>query len=74
MSKKSFESAMHRLEEIVEHLEKSDLSLEESLKIFEEGMELSKYCSAKLADAENKLKILVKKDDGYQLELVPEDL
>jgi len=71
MSKRTFESAMNRLEEIVENLENSELSLEESLKVFEEGMELSKFCAGKLADAENKLKILVKKDDGYQLELVP---
>ena len=71
MSKKSFENAMKRLEEIVEILDKGEISLEESLKAFEEGMELSKYCAGKLAEAENKLKILVKKDDGYQLELVP---
>ena len=71
MSKKTFESAMKRLEEIVEKLEQGDLSLEESLTIFEEGMELSKFCAGKLNDAETKLKSLVKKDDGYQLELVP---
>ena len=71
MSEKTFESAMKRLENIVEKLEQGDLSLEESLKIFEEGMELSKFCAGKLTDAEAKLKSLVKKYDGYQLELVP---
>jgi exodeoxyribonuclease VII small subunit len=71
MAKRTLESAMNRLEEIVEILDKGEISLEESLKAFEEGMELSKYCAGKLTEAENKLKILVKKDDGYQLELVP---
>ncbi len=72
MQKKTFESAMKRLEEIVESLEKGDLPLEDSLKVFEEGMELSKFCASKLSEAENKLKRLVKTDDGYQLELMPQ--
>ena len=70
MPNKTFESAMKRLEEIVESLEKGDLALDESLKAFEEGIELSKFCAEKLSDAENKLKKLIKKDDGFQLELM----
>jgi exodeoxyribonuclease VII small subunit len=69
-SKKTFESAMQRLEEIVQILERGDTSLEESLRLFEEGTELAKFCEARLAEAESKLKMLVKKDDGFQLELV----
>jgi exodeoxyribonuclease VII small subunit len=70
MAKQNFESAMGRLEEIVEELEKGDLSLENSLKIFEEGMQLSHFCTNKLNEAEKKLKLLVKKEEGFQLELV----
>ena len=70
MSKKNFESAMNRLEEIAAALEDGDLSLDESLNLFEEGIELARFCAGKLTDAEKKLKLLVKKDEGYQLELV----
>ena len=61
---------MNRLEEIVEQLEQQELTLEHSLKIFEEGIELSRFCYSKLNQAEQKLKKLVKKDDGFQLELI----
>lgn len=71
MSKKSFEDSMHRLEEIVEQLDSGKLTLDESLKIFEEGIELSKFCSDKLNQAEKRIKTLIKKNDaGFQLELV----
>lgn len=69
-AKKSFEQAMKRLEEIVQQLEQEESSLDESLKIFEEGVELSKFCYEKLNQAEQKLKKLVKKDEGFQLELM----
>lgn len=55
-----FEKAMGRLEEIVQGLEKGDLSLEDSLKIFEEGIKLSQVCMAKLDEAEKKVEILMK--------------
>jgi exodeoxyribonuclease VII small subunit len=67
---KNFENAMNRLEEIVQKLEQEELSLDDSLKIFEEGMELSQFCYQKLNQAEQKLKKLVRKEDGFQLELV----
>ena len=71
MNKKSFEGSMKRLEEIVEQLDSGKLSLDESLKIFEEGIELSDFCSQKLKQAEKQIKKLIKKDDGsFQLELV----
>ncbi len=54
MKEKKFEDAMARLEEIVTQLESGDLSLEESLNIFEEGMKLAKFCSAKLEEAEKR--------------------
>jgi exodeoxyribonuclease VII small subunit len=70
MPPKKFETAMKRLEEIVAEMEQGELSLEDSLKIFEEGMELSKFCYDKLNQAEQQLKRIVKKDDGFQLELM----
>ena len=58
-----FEKAMERLEEIVQTLEKGDMPLEESLKVFEEGVILSKTCMAKLDEAEKRVEILVKNRD-----------
>jgi len=64
MTEKKFEQAMERLENIVESLEKGDLSLEESLKIFEEGMKLVSFCSGKLDEAEQKVTMLIKDQSG----------
>ncbi|WP_447974511.1 exodeoxyribonuclease VII small subunit [Nitrospira sp. Kam-Ns4a] len=59
-----FEEAMARLETIVSELERGDLPLDESLKIFEEGIKLSKTCLKMLDDAERKVEILVQDKDG----------
>jgi exodeoxyribonuclease VII small subunit len=59
-----FEEAMARLETIVSELEKGDLPLDESLKIFEEGIKLSKTCLKMLDDAERKVEILIQDKDG----------
>jgi len=64
MAQKKFEEAMDRLEEIVRDLEEGDLPLEESLKAFEEGMNLIKFCSEKLEEVERKVTKLVKENDG----------
>jgi exodeoxyribonuclease VII small subunit len=64
MTEKKFEDAMERLENIVESLESGDLSLEESLKIFEEGMNLVNFCSKKLEEAEKKVTMLIKDQSG----------
>ena len=58
----SFEDALTKLENNVRTLEVGELSLEESLKIFEEGMKLSKLCSAKLEEAEAKIEVLLEKE------------
>ncbi len=58
--KQSFEKALARLEEIAEKLESGDLPLGESLKIFKEGIELSRFCSQVLNQTEAELKKLVK--------------
>jgi len=60
----TFEAALARLEEIVRMLEAGSAPLDESLKIFEEGVSLVRFCGTKLDNAEQKLKILVKKQDG----------
>jgi exodeoxyribonuclease VII small subunit len=67
----TFEQAFQKLEALVEGLERGETTLEESLKAFEEGMELAGFCARKLEDAELRLQKLVKKEDGsFQLELM----
>lgn len=61
---KDFESAMARLEEITERLESSEASLEESIDLYTEGLEITKFCSEKLGQAEKKIKVIVEQADG----------
>jgi exodeoxyribonuclease VII small subunit len=70
MAEKKFEKAMERLEEIVENLEAGELSLEDSLKVFEEGMKLVRFCSHKLEEAEKKVSLLVR-ESGEKYTQVP---
>lgn len=60
----SFEQSLKKLETIVEQLEKGDLTLEDSLKLFEQGVGLSAACKQELDAAEGKVQILVKQRDG----------
>lgn len=60
----SFEESLKKLETIVDKLEKGELSLEESLKLFEEGVSLSTACKQELDAAEGKVEMLVKQRDG----------
>ncbi len=64
MAAPKFEQALARLETIVTDLERGELPLDESLKIFEEGIKLSKTCLKVLEDAERKVEILVQDKDG----------
>jgi exodeoxyribonuclease VII small subunit len=64
----SFESAIVRLEEIVKLLEKGNSSLDESLKLYEEGISLVRYCNTALDNAENKIKILSSDNSGNLVE------
>jgi exodeoxyribonuclease VII small subunit len=64
----SFEEALGKLENNVRTLEVGDLSLEESLNIFEEGMRLSKLCSVKLEQAEQKIEILLEQEGKLVIE------
>ena len=68
MAEKKFDEMMQRLEDIVRGLESGELSLEESLKIFEEGMTLVNACSKKLEEAEQKVTLLVKESNGKYTE------
>jgi exodeoxyribonuclease VII small subunit len=60
----SFEQSLKKLEAIVDKLEKGDLALEESLKLFEEGVGLSAACKRELDGAEGKVRMLIKQRDG----------
>lgn len=59
-----FEEALKRLEKIVEDLEEGNLSLDESLKRYEEGIKLSRFCTNKLEEVERKIEVLTKDKDG----------
>ena len=59
-----FEEAFKRLDEIVTKLESGDLSLEESMTLFEEGITLTKTCKTRLEAAEQKIQLLIKDSDG----------
>jgi len=64
----NFEENMENLEKIVQELEKGELNLDDSIKKFEEGMNLSKKCNEILEEAEKKITILIKKDDKLEEE------
>jgi len=63
-----FEECLQRLEKIVQELEKGDVPLEQSLSLFEEGMQLSSACRKELEQAEGKVEILLKKNGKLQTE------
>jgi exodeoxyribonuclease VII small subunit len=60
----TFESALKRLEDIVESLERGEVSLEDALSLFEEGIKTAQICKEKLQNAEKKIKQLIKNSDG----------
>ncbi|MDP2209285.1 MAG: exodeoxyribonuclease VII small subunit [Bacteroidota bacterium] len=69
----SFEQSLKRLEKIVNTLETGSVALEDSIKLYEEGIELSKKCLAKLENAEIKIKKL-NKDLNGKLSLLEEGI
>ncbi len=66
MEEVSFEENMDKLEEIVTELEKGELNLDQSVQRFEEGINISKQCSKILDNAEKKITILLKQDEGIK--------
>jgi exodeoxyribonuclease VII small subunit len=62
MAKERFEDALEKLEEIVRRMEAGEMTLEESLKAFEEGMRLSRFCAKKLDEADRRVDILLRQE------------
>jgi exodeoxyribonuclease VII small subunit len=65
---KDFESNLKQLEEIVGKLEGGDLTLDQSLQLFEEGVKISRHCNGMLEEAERKVEVLIKGPDGGMVE------
>lgn len=63
-SKITFEEALSRLEEIVKELENGSAMLDKSLEIFEEGVSLVKLCTSKLDEAEQRVSVLMRNENG----------
>lgn len=68
-----FESKLLRLEEIVKSMESGDLPLEQSLKLFEEGVKLSRECQGELDAAEQKVEVLLNSEDLKTEAFKPKD-
>ena len=62
MSKEKFEEALERLEEIVRRMEAGEMTLEESLKAFEEGIKISRLCTKKLDEADRRVELLLREE------------
>lgn len=63
-----FEDCLQRLEKIVDELDRGDIALEQALKLFEEGVQLSNSCRKELEEAEGKVEILLKQNGKLQAE------
>jgi len=73
VKKKTFETALKELEEIVKELESGDLCLEDAVKKYESGMQQSKYCLDLLDKTEKKISLITKHNDGSVKEVPFED-
>ncbi len=67
MAKEKFEDALEKLEDIVKKMEVGDMSLDETLKSFEEGIKLIRFCSAKLEETERRVELLLEKENTLQV-------
>lgn len=70
---KNFEELMKELEDITTQLEKENLTLDESVELFEKGMKISKECNEKLENAEKRITILINAEDGEEKNFIPEN-
>lgn len=66
--KESFESSLEKLEEIVEKLEEPDLPLDQSLKLFEDGIKQARFCETRLREAEGKVEKLIQDNEAFKKE------
>jgi len=75
MAAEKFETSLKKLEEAVNRLESGELSLDDSLKVFEEGVRHASLCSRKLNEAQRKVELLLKRKDGsfYREEFQADD-
>ena len=64
MATEKFETSLKKLEDVVRRLEGGSLSLEDSLKAFEEGVRHASFCAKKLDEAERRVEVLLKRKDG----------
>ena len=71
MANKTFELAMKQLEQIVQDLEAGDIPLEKAIKKFEEGIQISKYCTAKLDESEKRITLLMHDSEGEKISEIP---
>ncbi len=67
MKPKDFETSLKKLEEIVKELEEGELTLEQSLERYEKGIHLARFCSTKLEEAEKRIEMLQKDEQGEPL-------
>ena len=67
MAEKKFEKALEKLENIVKAMESGEMTLDESLKAFQEGIELSRFCMNKLDDAERKVEMFLQEEDNVKI-------
>ncbi|MFA5362786.1 MAG: exodeoxyribonuclease VII small subunit [Candidatus Omnitrophota bacterium] len=74
MAEIKFEDALKKLEKIIEELEQGDMSLDEALKKYQEGLELSRVCSQRLENAKKKIDVLTKNKKGdFELKSLGEE-
>jgi exodeoxyribonuclease VII small subunit len=71
MAKEKFEEALDRLEDLVRKMETGEMTLEESLKAFEEGTRLARLCARKLDEAERRVEILLKQGEDLVTKPLP---
>lgn len=69
MSEPTFEEALGQLEAVVARLEGGDLSLEDALRAFEDGVRLARTCTARLEDAEQRVRLLTRAPNGAETEV-----
>ncbi len=67
MAEKKFEKALEKLESIVKAMESGEMTLDESLKAFQEGIELSRFCMNKLDEAERTVDMLLQEGDEVRI-------
>ncbi len=67
-NKKTFEESLKRLEEIVLKLETGDVPLEETIALFQEGIQLVNFCNQKLEEVKHKVEIVIRNKNGFTLQ------